>query len=73
MSRPELPSDNPRALQAARRKVMLIAAVCFLLLAAVVILVLPIRLPLPVRLAVAGTDLIAAAIIGLLLRQQYGR
>lgn len=73
MPLPELPPDDPRAVQAARRKVMLAAAVAFLLLAALVILVLPVRLPLPLRLAVAGTDLIAAAIIALLLRQQSGR
>jgi hypothetical protein len=43
------------------------------LAAAVAILVLPLGLPKPVRLAVAATDLIAAAIIALLSHQRYGR
>lgn len=54
---------------ATRRRVALAAAIGFLLLAAVVILIMPLRLPLPVRLGVIFTDLLAAAILGLLLRQ----
>ena len=52
---------------------MLAAAIGFLLLSALVVLVLPLRLPLPVRLGVIFVDLVAAAVIGLLLRQSSKR
>ncbi|GAB1489459.1 hypothetical protein MASR2M8_19120 [Opitutaceae bacterium] len=74
MANPSLPpEEDPVAITNARRKVMLSAAIGFLILSAVVILVLPLRLPLPVRLGVVFTDLLAAAIIGLLLRQNRRR
>lgn len=74
MANPSLPpEEDPVAIINARRKVMLSAAIGFLILSAVVILVLPLRLPLPVRLGVVFTDLLAAAIIGLLLRQNRRR
>jgi hypothetical protein len=63
------PEIDPTVVGNARRKVMLAAAIGFLLLSALVVLVLPLRLPLPVRLGVIFVDLIAAAVIGLLLRQ----
>jgi hypothetical protein len=63
------PEIDPAVVASARRKVMLAAAIGFLLLSALVVLVLPLRLPLPVRLGVIFVDLIAAAVIGLLLRQ----
>ncbi len=52
---------------------MLAATIGFLILSALVILVVPLRLPLAVRLGVVFTDLIAAAVIGLLLRQSTPR
>lgn len=67
------PEIDPDVIANARRKVMLAAAIGFLLLSALVVLVLPLRLPLPVRLGVVLVDLIAAAIIGLLLRQNNNR
>ncbi len=74
MASSSLPPDrDPAVIANARRKVMLVAAVGFLLLSAVVVLVLPLRLPLPVRLGVVFIDLLAAAIIGLLLRQSGSR
>lgn len=72
-SSPLLPEVDPDVVANARRKVMLAAAMGFLLLSAVVVLVLPLRLPLPVRLGVIFIDLIAAAVIGLLLRQSGRR
>ena len=63
------PEIDPAVVGNTRRKVMLAAAIGFLLLSALVVLVLPLRLPLPVRLGVIFVDLIAAAVIGLLLRQ----
>lgn len=68
-----LPPDDPRSLAQARRRIMLTAAGGMLVLSAIVILFLPIRLPIPLRLAVACIDLIAAATIWVLLRQQAGR
>jgi hypothetical protein len=52
---------------------MLTAAGGMLVVSALVILLLPIRLPIPLRLAVVFIDLIAAATIWVLLRQQRGR
>lgn len=54
------------------KRPVLIVAVAALLLAGVVVLCI-VRLPLPVRLAVAGTDLIAAAILFAASRQQSSR
>lgn len=51
---------------------VLTIAVVALLIAAVVVLFI-FRLPLPLRLAVAGTDLIAAAILFTASRQQRSR
>lgn len=65
--------DDPRALAHARRRVMLTAAGGMLVLSGIVILLLPIRLPFPLRLAVAFIDLIAATTIWVLLRQQRGQ
>jgi len=67
------PEIDPAVVARARRKVMLAAAIGFLLLSALVVLVLPLRLPLPVRLGVIFVDLVAAAVIGLLLRQSSKR
>lgn len=50
----------------------MLVAVFGLLIAGIVILCL-FRLPLPLRLAVAGTDLIAAAILFVAFRQQDSR
>jgi hypothetical protein len=67
------PPDDPRALAQSRRRIMLTAAGGMLVLSAIIIVLLPIRLPIPLRLAVACIDLIAAATIWVLLRQQAGR
>lgn len=48
-------------------------AMFFLLGAALLVLVLPLPLPPPLRLAVASTDLIAAAVVWLAWRQRRGR
>ncbi len=74
MATPALPpEDDPTVSANARRKIMLSAAIGFLILSAVVVVVLPLRLPWPVRLGVVFTDLLAAAIIALLLRQNNPR
>ena len=65
-----LPPTDPRAGEIAGKKLRL-AIICAMLgLSALVILVLPVRLPLPVRLGVAFTDLVAAATVWLVGRQK---
>lgn len=54
------------------KRPVMIVAVLALLIAGVVVLSI-IRLPLPLRLAVAGVDLIAALILFTLSRQQDSR
>lgn len=72
MSAPRLPDPRLPA-DAGRKRLVLRIAVWMFLATAVAILVLPLGLPKPVRLAVASTDLIAAAIIALLAHQRYSR
>jgi hypothetical protein len=54
------------------KRPLMIIAVIGLLIAGVVVLSL-VRLPLPLRLAVAGVDLIAALVLFALSRQQNSR
>ncbi|MBC8039791.1 MAG: hypothetical protein H7Y06_04545 [Opitutaceae bacterium] len=54
-----------------KRPVMMVAVVGLLIAGLVVLCI--VRLPLPLRLAVAGTDLIAAAILFVASRQQDSR
>lgn len=70
---PALPPEDPRAGDLARKRFLLQAAVALFVVSAIVILVLPVNLPRPIRLAVVATDLIAAAVIWLLGRQRFGR
>jgi hypothetical protein len=51
---------------------LLRVAMWFLLGAALLVLVLPLPILLPLRLAVASTDLIAAAVVWLAWRQRRG-
>jgi len=48
-------------------------AMWMLLGSAVLVVALPLPIPFPIRLAVAGTDIIAAAVIWLAARQRAGR
>ena len=52
-----------------RRRTLLSAAFWFLLAAALLVVLLPTPAPLPLRLAVAATDLVAASVVWLALRQ----
>jgi hypothetical protein len=59
---------------ASDRKRSMLKIVAFALVAsAVLVLVLPLPLPWSLRAVVAGTDLFAAAVVGLLLRQSSPR
>ena len=53
-----------------RKKKLLAATIVFLAISAALVLLLPLKLPLPVRLAVAGTDIIAALVVFVAWRQQ---
>ncbi len=55
------------------RLAMLRFAVIFLIVAALLVLVLPLPVPRPVRLMVAAIDLIAASVVWLALRQRGRR
>lgn len=52
-----------------RRKTVLLVVTSALVISAILILVLPLRIPFPLRLVVAGTDLLAAVVVALYLRQ----
>ena len=71
-----MPADlpSPELIAARLRKTrMMRIATGMLCIAAVVVLVLPLPIPFPLRLAVAFTDLIAAAVVYLAYRQQASR
>ena len=70
---PDHSLSSPRSGDLQRKKLLLKMAVTLFVLSAIVILILPISLPRPVRLGVAGVDLIAAAVVWLLGRQRYGK
>lgn len=55
----------------ARKRFLLKTVAWMFVAAAVIILIAPLGIPRPLRLAVATTDLFAAAVIGLLARQRY--
>jgi hypothetical protein len=59
-------------MSAPNKRPALMVAIIALLIAGVVVLCI-FRLPLPLRLAVAGTDLIAAAILFVAFRQSDSR
>jgi hypothetical protein len=61
------PSARERARQKTLLRVVMIVLVC---MAALALFAVP-RLSLPVRLFVASTDLTAAAVLGLLVRQKF--
>lgn len=60
------PTDDP-CLRRRRSKLRLV--VIALAIGALLIVVLPLKIPLPLRLLIAGSDLLAAAVIALYLRQ----
>jgi hypothetical protein len=57
----------------ARKRFLLKAVAWMFVIAALIILIAPLGIPRPLRLAMAVTDLFAAAVIGLLIRQRYPR
>lgn len=61
------PSNDDPCLQRRRSKLRLV--VIALVIGAVLIVVLPLKIPLPLCLLIAGSDLLAAAVIALYLRQ----
>lgn len=70
----DLPDLPPAEEDRLRQKFLLQWAAALLVLGAVVLLVLPLgQIPRPVRVLTALTDLIMAAVIGVLLRQAFPR
>jgi len=63
---------NPPDSTLARKRRLLFIVLVALLAGGAAILVLPPRVPLPMRLFVVAGDLVAAAMIGLILRQATG-
>lgn len=70
MTNPLTNPVEPRSAQRARRRLLMTVTAVMLVGAAAVVLVLPLRLPLFVRLAVAFTDLTAASALWLAIRQK---
>ena len=65
------PDEDRATSERARQATGLKIVIAFLLLAAVVVGVFVTALPLPVRLMVAATDVIAAVVLILVLRQKF--
>lgn len=66
---PLTPSPSTPPAQVRKRRTTLKVIIVALLLTAGLILFLPLNLPLPLKIAVAASDLLAAAVLGLFLRQ----
>jgi len=66
-----LPPTDPRAGEIARKKLTMTIVCSALVIGAVLLLILPVKLPLPLRLGVAFTDLVAAAAVWLVGRQYF--
>lgn len=62
------PAPNP-----ARQKLIAKIVIAVLVLGAILVATLATAIPLPLRLLAAATDLLAAAVLWLLLRQKLGR
>lgn len=66
-----LPPTDPRAGDLARKKLTMTLVCGALVVGAVLLLVLPVKLPLPLRLGLAFSDLVAAAAVWLVGRQYF--
>jgi len=66
------PQSNPLSRDLAKQKLMLKIVIGFLLLASVLVVALARSISLPLRLFVGSLDLIAAAVVWLVLRQKFG-
>lgn len=68
-----MPPDTQGHEQRARQAAILKVIIVFLLVSAVIVGVFVTTIPLAVRLMVAATDVIAAAVLALIVRQKFGR
>ena len=74
MSTSTPPQNNAQiAKERARQASGIKVVIGFLLIAAVIVGVFVTALPLPVRLMVAATDVVAALVLFVVLRQKFGR
>jgi hypothetical protein len=71
MPTPDLPPTDPRAGDIARQKMILTVVIGFIALAALIFVVAARQLPLPLRLLIAGSDLVVAAVLWLVIRQKF--
>jgi len=71
MATTDLPPTDPRAGEIARQKMILTLVIGFIALAAAIFVVTARQLPLPVRLLIAGSDLVVAAVLWLVIRQKF--
>lgn len=63
-------SKDPAAERARQRTVIILVIVALVIMAALVLTVVP-KLILPLRIFIAATDLVLAAVLWLLLRQKF--
>ncbi len=63
-------SKDPAVERARQRAVIIIVIVALIVMAALVLTVVP-KLILPIRIFIAATDLVLAAVLWLLLRQKF--
>lgn len=69
----DIPPTDPRSSDLARKKLMLSIICGALIFGAIIILVLPVEIPTPLRLGLAFSDLVAASAIWLIGRQKFSR
>lgn len=66
-----MPPTNPRSAPLARKKFIMHLVVSALVTGAILLLMLPVPLPPPLRVGLAAIDLIAAATVWLVGRQHF--
>lgn len=66
-----LPPTDPRAGDIARQKLILTIIIGAVVLGAVLVVAVAKQLPLPIRLLIAGSDLVVAAVLWLVIRQKF--
>ncbi len=71
MPTPDLPPTDPRAGDIARQRLILTVIIGAVALGAILVVVVAKQLPLPLRLLIAGSDLVVAAVLWLVIRQKF--
>jgi len=71
MPTPDLPPTDPRAGEIARQRMILTIIIGAVVIGAVLVVAVARQLPLPIRLLIAGSDLVVAAVLWLVIRQKF--